>query len=211
MQLKEAWKLFSKAYQSREAIEVPLMRKLVTFNDKSILEITKEKSTVKPLLSRKYAKYIEIKPENLGAEQREFDVVFMRWNIQYFEDFTTIITKICSLAKEAVLIIIPSEQGDLTQLKMIKDKETAPRRRQRIYDIEQAMKKCGLNTVAIPSLLRFEFKSYDEAMEILMTTEFDNSISHAELQEMQAFLQKKTKKGKVEIIQGAMFIAGSKK
>ncbi len=212
MQLNEAQKLFSRAYVDREDKEVPLMQKLVTFNDKSVLEITQEKSTVKPWLSKKYAKYVEIKPENLGAEQREFDIVFTRWTTPYFEDLTQAITKICSLAKQSVLIVIPSEQGELTKLKMLKDSETASRRRKRAFDIEQTMKECGFSTVAIPALLKFSFASYDEAVDVLMATEFNNSISHSELQQFQDFLSSKKKRNKkIEIMQGAMFIAGSKK
>ena len=212
MQLNEAYKHFSRAYDDRDDTEIPLMQKLCTFSDKSVLEITPEKSNVHKWLAKKYTKYVEIRPKDLKSEQREFDVVFTRWTMHLFDNLEEAVTKMCSLAKECVLVVLPSESGDLTDLKMIKDKETTPRRRKRVFEIEQAMKKTGFHTTSIPSLLTFKFRSFDEAMEVLMATEFQNSISHQELQEVRQFLEKRAKKTKsVEITQGAMFIAGSKR
>lgn len=211
MQLKDAYKLMSSAYIDRESKEVPLLEKLCSFEDKSVLEITEQKSTVKSLLGKKYKLYVTIKPAELNTEDRQFDIVLTRWTTQYLENIVKAAAKMCSLSREAVIIIMPSEAGDMTSLKSMKDSETAARRRKRAFDVEQTIKKYGFRTMAIPETVRFRFKNANDALETFLATEFQNSVTRDQLKRIQAFLESKKIRRGIEITQGVIVVYGSRR
>ncbi|MFH1420632.1 MAG: hypothetical protein ABIG30_01560 [Candidatus Aenigmatarchaeota archaeon] len=210
MDLQKAKDLFSDAYQDRETVEVSMMLKLCTFTNRSVLEVgTAEPSTVAPLIKSVVKSYKSVALDNTsGIKNQSFDIVLCRWHIHESSSIVKTIKEMCRIASESVIVITQSEHGDFTKLKMLKDKSAHDRRKKRLLEIKQSLSSNGFAVHDIPIALDFSFKSLNEALEILLATEFNSSVSYAGMNELSSFLKKYEKKGKVVMSQGAEIIAG---
>jgi ubiquinone/menaquinone biosynthesis C-methylase UbiE len=209
MEYDEAIKKFSQYYVDRNRLEFPTIFKTCDFRNKSVLEIgpaegyfTKEASKIAD-----YVTTTEVSPR-LPFPDKYFDIVFSRWTIQNIEDLKREIIEMCRVAKENVMVVLPSEEGDETKLLEIKFSNKHKNRKKRIEDIKKWISKCGFKIKERKKLLKFVFPDLEEAVKIFSAIGFENKLSKRETVKLRKFLMNRQNKKGIALTQGASFICG---
>jgi ubiquinone/menaquinone biosynthesis C-methylase UbiE len=230
MDYDKALERFGECYKDRQSVEFPTIFRLCDFRDKTILEIGAGRAgyfpkAAAPLAMRYVATDVsrEILDElvsNVGVEtkvcraeklpfkDRSFDIVFSRWVAQDVKDLEKAVGEMCRVAKENVVMVLPSEEGDETEMLKIKYPGKHYYRKQRIAEIKRWISEAGFKVKETRKTLNFIFPSIEEAVEIMSALGFSNTLSESEKQKLTRFFEKrKTRKG-VLFSQGASFICG---
>jgi len=230
MNYKEALMKFSQYYEDRYSVEFPTIFSLCDFKDKSILEIGsgEEGYFVKEVLKltdkivasdvsndilNELRKNVNVetkvcRAENLPFADDSFDVVFSRWVIQEIKDLEKAIKEMCRVAKNNIIVVLPSEGGDETKMLEIKFPDKFEDRKRRIMNIKKWVSECGFKVKEKRELLKFLFPDVDETIEIFSVLGFKNDLSDKEKIKLKEFLLGKKDKDSIHFTQGASFICG---
>jgi len=211
MEYQEALIKFSHYYKDRYSVEFPTIFSLCNFKNKSILEIgsaegyfVKEVSKLTNKINTTDVSII------LSFPNSSFDIVFSRWTVQNLNNLKKFIKEICRVAKENVIIVLPSSEGNETKMLKIKFLDKFRQRKKRITEIKKLISNCGFKVKEKRKLLKFLFPNLDEAIEIFSALSFNNDLSVKEKLKLREFLSNRKKKGGIHLTQGASFICGYK-
>ncbi|MFC2143648.1 class I SAM-dependent methyltransferase [Candidatus Aenigmatarchaeota archaeon] len=234
MDVKEALEKFSEYYDHRNDVEFPTIFSMCDFTDKRVAEIgaghqghfikellNKTKSItavdidekalekLKKRINNDMVCYMKAPAEDLPFEDNSQDIVFSRWTIHEF-DVDSAILEFCRVAKKHVFIVLPSEEGDETEMKNLKE-DSSDKRKQRIDKIKALMEHNGLSVKEERKLLSFTFPSMEEAFEILHAVAFGHGLAEETKEVVKSFLLSRKDGDKIKFTQGASFILGTKK
>jgi len=211
MNYKEALRKFSKYYKDRYSVEFPTIFSLCNFRNKSVLEIgpaegyfVKEVSKLTNKITTSDASVV------LHFQDKSFDIVFSRWIAQNINDLKKAIKEMCRVAKECIIIVLPSEKGNETKMLEIKFPDKFKQRKERIENIKKWISECGFKVKEKRKLLKFLFPDVDEAIDVFSALGFKNEITEKEKLKLKKFLLSKKKKDGIHLTQGASFICGYK-
>ena len=211
MNYADALKKFSQYYKDRHAVEFPTILSLCDFRNKKVLEIgpaegyfVKEASKLTNEITTSDVSV------DLSFPDKHFDIVISRWVAQNIDDLEKPIKEMCRVAKSDVVIVLPSEEGDETNILEIKFPDKSGLRKRRSMDIKKWILESGFNVKEERRLLKFLFPGADEAIEIFSALGFDNNLSDEERLSLKEFLLKRKKEDGVHLTQSASFICGYK-
>ncbi len=225
-----ALRKFGECYLDRYRKEFPVIFSMCSFRGKSVLEIGsgEEGYFIKAALKKtkhilatdisegilkKLRKNVHIntkvcRAEKLPFPDKSFDIVFSRWVVPHVDDLRKTVNEMCRVGGKNVIVVLPSEQGDQTKLKMMVDKNSVERRKERINKIKKIIIGHGFSIKERRVILHFSFPNVDEAMKILLAVEFHNKLSKKNRVLVREFLSKN--QNHVGYTQGASFICGYK-
>jgi hypothetical protein len=211
MEYKEALEKFSQSYIDRYDVEFPLIFSLADFKDKRVLEIGPAEGYFVGEVS-KFTDRIESVDsyEKLQFSDGSFDITLSRWIIQGVEDIDNFVKEMCRVANQNVIIILPSDEGDETEILRIKFPEKSNTRAERLERIKKLISECGFQAKEEKKLMRFLFKDLDETIDIFCALAFRNEITQEEKTKLRDFLAKRKDNEGIHITQGASFIVGTK-
>jgi SAM-dependent methyltransferase len=211
MNYEEAMQLFSKYYVDRSTVEFPTILKMCNFKDKRVLEIGPAEGYFKEEVS-KIAGEVQTfgVTEELPFEDKSFDIVFSRWVVHGFDDVEKAVKEMCRVAKESVMIVLPSDEGDETKLLEIREKGKAQMRKERVLDIRKWIEESGFRVREERRQVKFIFPDVNEATDIFVQIGFDGKASEEEHSRLHDFLMSKRDQGKISLTQGAAFICASR-
>jgi len=223
---------FSESYRDRYSIEFPTIFGICNFKNKRVLEIgsgregyfVKEalKLTNKIVASdisidilNDLKKTVEVEnvvcnAEDLPFSDNSFDIVFSRWVAQDIKNLEKAIKEMCRVAKDNIIVVFPSEEGDETELLQIKYPDKFESRKKRIENVKKWISDCGFKVKEEKRLLKFLFPDVDEAVEIFSVLGFKNEITGEEKLKLKEYFLSKRGKDGINFLQGASFICGYK-
>ena len=211
MEYKEAIEKLSAAYTDRYEIEFPLIFSMIEFQGKSVLEVGPaegyfQKDAAVMASSVEATESID----KLPYADKSFDIVLSRWIVQNVDDVESFVKEMCRVAKENVMIILPSEEGDETRLLSIKDPDKFAKRKNRIEAIKEYIRDSGFKAREERRLLNFVFPTFLETAEVFYTLGFGEDSSDEQVLRLKKFLMDRKEGEGVRIKQGASFICGFK-
>lgn len=211
MEYKDALDKLSLAYVDRYEVEFPLIFSMFSFEGKSVLEVGPAEGY--------FQKDAAVIAGNVEATEifdkiphpdKSFDIVISRWIAQNVEDAGAFVKELCRVARESVLIILPSEEGDETRLLSICDPEKFAKRKSRIEAIKEYIREGGFKAREERRLINFVFPTFLEAAEVFYTLGFGDNSSDEQVLRLKKFLMDRKEGDGVRITQGASFICGYK-
>ena len=211
MNYEEALKIFSDSYLDRYSVEFPTIFSIVNFDSKTVLEIGSAEGYFVKEASR-IAKSVRTSDSfySLPFDDNFFDIVLSRWVIQNVEDVEKLVREMCRVAKENVIIILPSDGGDETRILSIKFHDKFRMRKERIEKIKKLLSESGFKVKEEKNLLNFRFKDVNTAVEVFYNLGFKGSLADDEIDRLKKFLSERQKENGVHITQGASYICGYK-
>jgi ubiquinone/menaquinone biosynthesis C-methylase UbiE len=229
MDYAEALRRFGECYKDRYSVEFPLMLELCSFEGKNILEIGAGREGYFPSqVLEKVKRYVATdisedildelaghvnvdtgvcRAESLPFGDRSFDIVLSRWVTQGV-DLEAATREMCRVAGEAVMIVLPSEEGDETDMLRIKFQGKREERRDRVLGIKKWISESGLRASEERRMLRFLLPDPGEAADIMSALAFGNDLNGEEKQKLMEFFKRKMTREGIWFRQGACFILG---
>jgi SAM-dependent methyltransferase len=209
MNYKDALAKFSQCYKDRYSVEFPTILSLCDFRNKKVLEIgPAEGYFVKELSKLTNNITITDVSVDLPFPNSSFDVVLSRWVAQNIDDLEKSVKEMCRVAKDNVIIVLPSEEGDETKILELKFPDKSDSRKKRAMNIKKWILESGFNVKEERRLLKFLFPDVNEAIEIFSALGFNNDLTEKEKSMLKEFLINNKKNDGIRITQGASFICG---
>jgi hypothetical protein len=211
MEYKEALEKFSQSYIDRNDVEFPLIFTLADFKDKRILEI----GPAEGYFIREASKFTDRiesvdSYDKLQFSDGSFDITLSRWIIQGVDDLEGFVRDMCRVANKNVIIVLPSDEGDETEILKIRFPEKSKARAERLDKIKTLISECGFSVREERKLIRFLFKDLNETVDIFSALGFKNEMTDDERSTLLEFLEKRKDDEGIHLTQGASFIVGCK-
>jgi hypothetical protein len=211
MEYKEAMDKFSQSYVDRYSLEFPLIFSMAEFKDKSVLEIGPAEGYFVSEAAKLTDRIETVEPsEKIQFSDGSFDITLSRWIIQGVEGIDGFVGEMCRMAKKNVLIILPSEEGDETEILRIRFPDKSKTRLERLEKIKKLISDFGFEVKEEKRLIKFLFKDLDEAVEVFSALAFRNEATKEESSKLMEFLSKRKQEDGIHVTQGASFICGYK-
>jgi len=233
MNYEEALEKFGEYYRDRYTKEFPMIMNMCGFFNRTVLEIGAGKEGYFPIkfqniikdymatdvskaaLMDLQEKIPDIKIKTCNAEKLPFgngsyDAVLARWSLQEVTNLDKAVDEMCRVAKEAVVIVLPSEDGMQTELRILFELDKYEQRKQRVERIKSMLERNGLKVEIKKLVLNFIFPDLKELVEILNWTEYRGKLSMEDKLKVRDFLKKHEHDWGVHFTQGAAFICGKR-
>lgn len=217
-------------YKDRYSVEFPTIFSLCCFKNKSILEIGSGRegyfiidalkltdrivaSDISSEILDDLKKNVNVETkvcnaENLPFSENSFDIVSSRWVVQYVEDLEKAVKEMCRVARDNVIIVLPSEEGDETKILQIKYPDKLESRKKRIETVKKWICECGFKVKEERRSLNFLFPDLNETVEIFSVLGFRNKATAEEKLKLKEYLLSKKSKDGINFCQGSSFICG---
>jgi hypothetical protein len=211
MEYNEALEKLSQSYADRYSVEFPFIFSMTTFEGKSLLEVgPAEGYFQKDAVIMAGSVESTNSFDKLPYEDKTFDIVISRWVVQNVDDYENFTKEMCRVAKENVIIVLPSEEGDETRLLSIRTPDKFNTRKERIEKIKKCILDSDFKVREERKLLNFVFGSLIEAAEVYYTLGFGDDATDEEIARLKKFLNERKFDDGIHITQGASFICGYK-
>jgi hypothetical protein len=211
MEYNEALEKLSQAYNDRYSVEFPFIFSMTIFEGKSLLEVGPAEGYFQKdaaIMAGSVESTNSL--DKLPYEDKSFDIVLSRWVIQNVDDYENFTKEMCRVAKDNVIIVLPSEDGDETRLLSIRTPDKFNTRKERIERIKKCIIDSGFKVREERKLLNFVYSGVIEAAEVYYTLGFGDDATDEEVVRLKKFINERKFDGGVRITQGASFICGYK-
>jgi SAM-dependent methyltransferase len=211
MEYDEASSKLSDAYVDRYSLEFPTIFSILNFEEKSVLEVGPAEGYFMrdvSLIARRVESTNSF--DKLPFANKSFDIVLSRWIVQGVDDIESFVKEMCRVARENVMIILPSDDGDETRILSIKYPGKFKSRKDRIEKIKSWISDSGFKAKEDRRLINFVFREVNEAAEVFFALGFRNDATDDEISRLKKFLLERKREDGVHVTQGASFICGYK-